>query len=365
MAQSSCIKIPKSRGEKLLRMVKVVPATSHIQHPKKSLIAQNVDESWKLDPGSVWAELSFEHKHFYCEISNENITLLKMTLLSDGSDTTKVSENKQENMEENNNSTITHQMTFDDLDQPQPKITNEELASLLVESIAHVETQQNLTSMLDQLQNFAQTHQVSPSDANDEFLTDVAAETDNRFTGDVPVLCSQEEVIDNEEDELSDAPSTLVAKKGKKRIAYPSKWEDNKRKILRNTGQQYISKKSKTTRPARALKPACDDCIFDCASKFSEEDRQKIFSEHWEIGDVTRQREFITHQKKDVTTHNQTDKSRKVNWAYYFTKNGKEIRVCKVFFMNTLDITRRTMNDCNPNSIVLYYLYFIILYVLM
>lgn len=68
-----------------------------------------------------------------------------------------------------------------------------------------------------------------------------------------------------------------------------------KAKMLRNRGQQYTSpSKLKNLIPERKLRAPCGDkCRIKCTEKITEYDREVIFKEYWELGDLMRQRDFI------------------------------------------------------------------------
>ncbi|CAG9768645.1 unnamed protein product [Ceutorhynchus assimilis] len=95
-------------------------------------------------------------------------------------------------------------------------------------------------------------------------------------------------------------------------------------KLLRNSGQEYFSLKTKKKIPARQIKERCD-------------------GQKW---DLAKQREFLVRHvqvlpKKRSTTVN-SDSRRKNSRLYVLTVNNNQIMVCKRFFFNTLGIPERT-----------------------
>lgn len=124
-------------------------------------------------------------------------------------------------------------------------------------------------------------------------------------------------------------------KKGRKRLARVDEWLSVKAKKLRNTGQSYVSRsKKKKTVPARAMKPPCEinKCKMQCSVKIQSQDRMRIFSKYWELGDINLQRNFINNCTKEImpaVRFTGKQKPRKHNNAYYFIVNNEEIRVCK------------------------------------
>lgn len=70
-------------------------------------------------------------------------------------------------------------------------------------------------------------------------------------------------------------------------------WKRNKSKRLRNSGQEYINAKGEIV-PSRSVKPPCGSKFrFKCSEKLSEEVRKIIFSQFWDVGDITRQRCYL------------------------------------------------------------------------
>ncbi|KAJ8894365.1 hypothetical protein PR048_007016 [Dryococelus australis] len=53
---------------------------------------------------------------------------------------------------------------------------------------------------------------------------------------------------------------------------------------------------SKNIREERAIKPLCSEkCKLQCSTKFSEEEREKLFSSYWDLGDLGKRRQYIAN----------------------------------------------------------------------
>lgn len=151
---------------------------------------------------------------------------------------------------------------------------------------------------------------------------------------------------------LNDSILVNSTKKGIKRKKCPKKWKRNIQKPMRNTGKMYkMHTKEDRNRAERKIKPPCDKkCRLKCSQKFNEEERKNIFALFWELDDVGKQRQFIAHSMKRIkplyiyvrTKGNRV--RRRLNNAFYFYSNNKKIRVCKLFFKNTLDINDRPIS---------------------
>lgn len=147
---------------------------------------------------------------------------------------------------------------------------------------------------------------------------------------------------------------SLNEKVGRKKIKRADTWTKAEAKKLRNSGERYTSKgivknqdgtKSKAivVRQPKSLLPPCGDkCRLKCAEKIEEEQRTKIFREYWGLQDIEKKREFISSNMKSVNPrykYSNRQEPRKPNNAFYFIIEGKNIRVCKFYFMATLAIS--------------------------
>lgn len=115
-------------------------------------------------------------------------------------------------------------------------------------------------------------------------------------------------------------------------------WKKEIRKFKRNHGISYVSV-SGTNVKEKTVKPYVHNCRYNCA-KFSEEQRQNIHKEFWKTGSWQLQTSFIRKSvtiskpkraKKDTNKHKQK--------SSVISLEGQ--RVCKEFFLRTLDISNR------------------------
>ena len=126
-----------------------------------------------------------------------------------------------------------------------------------------------------------------------------------------------------------------LQQRGRKRVRDESNWSQNLRKRLKNTGKVYINKKG-ITKPARILKQGCgENCRFNCHKNFSPQEREEIFHSYWELGDITRQRDFLSKyckaQNKRVRTVTKSRRTKTLVWSLPSENNSYQ-RVCKTFF---------------------------------
>lgn len=145
-----------------------------------------------------------------------------------------------------------------------------------------------------------------------------------------------------------------VEGEGRESGDFVRKLKSNKQKLAkkrRDLGQDYISPKTGAAVAARQIRKRCDS--EQCkkrgrhCSLIGEEERLKIFTSFNQLGNLTRQRDFIvrhvkTTKTRQKTTTNENLRRQKTN-NYYLTSGNDLHRVCKTLFLNTLGISERTM----------------------
>ncbi|XP_060810035.1 uncharacterized protein LOC132904130 [Amyelois transitella] len=134
-------------------------------------------------------------------------------------------------------------------------------------------------------------------------------------------------------------------RKTRKRQREPESWKFNTAKRLSNTGQSYLSVRTKKTVDARKVKPPCNEkCRLKCFSKFTEQERKTYFDKYWDLRDINIQRAYIKScmvEIKPKYKYSKNENPRKSNYAFYLNRSNTKERVCKTFFINTFDITDR------------------------
>ena len=139
--------------------------------------------------------------------------------------------------------------------------------------------------------------------------------------------------------------STGTLERGRKRQRDPENWKRNVRRKRRNEGLEYTSCRGKVVEARRVKEIDCVKCRFNCSKNFCNEARHQIFAVFWGLGDHDRRTDFIAHhceksQKKQ--TCNEPSR-RNFSISYYLTNDNQRIRVCKEFFLKTLDIGQDTV----------------------
>lgn len=136
-----------------------------------------------------------------------------------------------------------------------------------------------------------------------------------------------------------------------KRKRNESSWKRNISKIARNSGKEYEShskNSEKRLKEARKMKSPCQDkCRLKCKEKMTEDERMSVFDAYWNLGDIAKQREFIHNCTTEVKPKYRYVREggqrprRNYNAAFFFNLGERRIRVCKIFFRNTLAINDR------------------------
>ena len=147
-------------------------------------------------------------------------------------------------------------------------------------------------------------------------------------------------------DEAEDKENVEKNKLTRKRRIDSKNWKNVKRKKNKDAGKKYTSCSGKEI-PAKTVKETCGQkCQFECIKSFADEDRNNLLREYWQMADYSSQRDFILHhiKEKECATHKVHAVQRNFRKEFYLPKDGDEIRVCKGFFTNTLDISESVLD---------------------
>lgn len=132
-------------------------------------------------------------------------------------------------------------------------------------------------------------------------------------------------------------------------------------RLKKYRGETYISKNG-VVRGGKCVGPPCAQCIYQCSIYIIKEQRKQIFDNFYNLGTIQRQWEFIARctdrilpkYRRVVESSKRKRNERGLNVAYYFQLDNNRIRVCKTFFLNTLDIsnsvTKTALEKCNENG---------------
>ena len=112
--------------------------------------------------------------------------------------------------------------------------------------------------------------------------------------------------------------------------------------------------KEKNKVPERQIKSACHNCRDKCIQLISNEERNAIFSDYWQYGDLTKQQQFFVENVTSLPKKKKRGEGERRSFTYKYSLNGKN--VCKTMFLNTLSILEKTVHTAlqkrNKNGIV-------------
>lgn len=158
----------------------------------------------------------------------------------------------------------------------------------------------------------------------------------------VPDECSQgsHSTSDSELSMVENEPQPNASKKRMRKVA---QWKRSEAKLKRNSGEKYVGRRGEV-HEAKAMKLYAHTCRYKCNKNFIQEVRMSIFSDFWDLGKKQNgwdlQTSFITScvSKQVPKRHNRQAASQK-NISTIITL--KNFRVCKQFFLCTLDISQK------------------------
>lgn len=135
----------------------------------------------------------------------------------------------------------------------------------------------------------------------------------------------------------------------RKRQRDPSTWKKTVRKTLRQSGQKYVDSRGKFQR-AREIKDTkdCSKCKFQCSLKVSKDDRATIFKEFWSLDDNEKRHFYARTTALENPKRKRTDKEisrKKRSLKYFLPYDENNVRVCKEFYLRTLDVSQKRINN--------------------
>lgn len=124
-------------------------------------------------------------------------------------------------------------------------------------------------------------------------------------------------------------------------------WTQRNRKRMRNSGEAYINNSAVKVEKKQVQPIDCSACFHKCNQNFTDAEREQIHREYW-AKDYGAKRLFLHEsvEEKRCLRQRQTNSRRQFTLEYTFL--GK--RVCKKFFVATLDITDKVVMHCKVKA---------------
>ena len=162
----------------------------------------------------------------------------------------------------------------------------------------------------------------------------------------IETTTSSEENTGTSENENVNTPKKILTRKRKKDT---KSWKSNKRKDARNSGISYVNtlKKGMPAKRIRTENDCTASCRMKCTTHVTDETRKEIFQHYYNL-DKEAKTSFVLATTSKLKTKRPDKKlvnsRRKFSFKYHFVIAEKQRKVCKTFYLNTLDISQQKVN---------------------
>lgn len=124
-------------------------------------------------------------------------------------------------------------------------------------------------------------------------------------------------------------------------------WTQRSRKRMRNSGEAYMNN-SAVKVEKRQVKPIdCSTCVYKCNQNFTEAEREQLHREYW-AKDYGGKRIFLHESVEEKRCLRQWTANSRRQFTLVYTLLRR--RVCKKFFVATLDITDKVVMHCKQKA---------------
>lgn len=149
-----------------------------------------------------------------------------------------------------------------------------------------------------------------------------------------------ENEVETQETRSDNDNDNSAKKRTRKVLRSPETWKRSVAKKRRNEGLEYVNVKKKLVKSRKVRSP----CSNKCRYRLTQEQREKIHKRFWKIGDIHRQRDYFLQCMDPINPKyrmHTPNSNRSKNYAYNFELEGERTRVCKSFYLKTLDISNK------------------------
>lgn len=111
--------------------------------------------------------------------------------------------------------------------------------------------------------------------------------------------------------------------------------KEKKTEYIDSRGQQKRAKQVKTVKNCQGR------CRYKCAHYFIANDRKEIFDMFWSCNDTDKSTFYANTTDRSLKNRKRTasiNSRKQFSISYYFLKETDRIRVCKQFYLSTIDI---------------------------
>ena len=191
-------------------------------------------------------------------------------------------------------------------------------------------------------------------------------EGDNNKQNNSTVVEGDCEITDSTESESE----SLTRRKSRNGQARPERWIRNMNRNQRMNGEGYCGRKREEesgeyiVREPRLMGPPCCSARCQkskkrCCSKFSEDDRERIFTNFWQNMNWEQRKMYVSGLVNSKEVASRRDKTssesrRQLSLEYHLRLGSSRLPVCKVMFLSTLnlgELSVRNWSTANTDGI--------------
>lgn len=109
-------------------------------------------------------------------------------------------------------------------------------------------------------------------------------------------------------------------------------------------GQSYLSVKNKLVE-GKIFVMITKCCKMLCYKQFNEVIQKELFEKFWSISNYDKQNyllyNLMSKKPRKDEVNEQKENVKFVKWNFFLTTNGVAIHVCKEFFLNVLQVSKK------------------------
>src|SRR5277367_4557541 len=141
--------------------------------------------------------------------------------------------------------------------------------------------------------------------------------------------------------------------KGRKKRNNPENWQENVRKVARNSGEEY-TRRDGVVVPGKIFKPVIECCKeSSCCVLFPRDSQEALFLNFWGMKDKNKQDTYILSclQAKEIERRRtkETDKKRNHSWQYKLSYGNSTHQICRNFLLKLLQISEKSLRTVQQN----------------
>lgn len=138
--------------------------------------------------------------------------------------------------------------------------------------------------------------------------------------------------------------TSLTERNSRKRLRNVENWKRNVRHLKHQAGESYISVRGKTVakKCIKNKKDCFTSCKMNCSKIITEEQRLEIFLSYYDMNQNEKYHFILQTSERNSKKRSTCNSNRKqFSYMYYFNTQGVLKRVCKQFYLGTLDISQK------------------------